>query len=740
MWRYLCAAWFALVVCTVGLFARSGGGCVAAGTFIATPDGPRAIETLQVGDAVWSWQNGRQVSATVQAFYAVEPVTFIEVVAGGHTLRVTPEHPVQTAPGEFVRAEQLPGSAVLFTSGSRAPLTSIRRLPADRPAYNLLVSPGGVFFANNLLVHNKGCFLPDTPVTLADGGRRAISRLRAGDEVLAFTNEGVSVPTTVRHVITHEVERYLIVRTATIELHVTEEHPFYVGAGTFKTIESLHVGDPVYAFDGTHRFNAQAIVSIEQRLAHATVYNIEVDAPHTFLANGIAVHNKGGGGSRGGGSRHRSRSSSGSSYRGGTGGDSPGSVLVFVLIVGGLVLYVIIKQKIDAGSIEENLDYCFPRSAIEPKAAKTRKLIDFIARTDADLSHENLVQLASNTFRQSQENWSLRDYEPMRPLMMSNLFAEHSAQLRGMIQTHEINRLDNLRIEQVDIVHLHYEDKKDQCFFTALLTVWLRDYYVDDRNATFLRGDKHAARFQEFWVFQFFEGAWRLREIEQSRESDYLKLENFFAAFTETGRDQIYGETAGRSGPAGPDLPADVQTKDANIDRLLNFLVVTDKIWDRETMLATARRVYLSVLLAWQDGRPEMFVGVPATAEVAARLRGVNEANQLHGWRVEYRNLCVRKVEIVHVNNRHERGLDEFTVRISAHAQVIATHNGTERHRDEFVKPWVEFWTFVRADYQWTLKEILPGTKGAALVALENVDEGSSSQMLEWYYSKERAT
>jgi len=56
------------------------------------------------------------------------------------------------------------------------------------------------------------------------------------------------------------------------------------------------------------------------------------------------------------------------------------------------------------------------------------------------------------------------------------------------------------------------------------------------------------------------------------------------------------------------------------------------------------------------------------------------------------------------------------------------------------VKPWVEFWTFRRSGQQWLLAEILPAGKGAAALALENVDEGSSQQMLEWYYSKERAT
>ena len=752
MWRLLCVVGFVLTACTVSLFARAGGGCVAGGTLIETPSGPRAIETLRVGDAVWSQQGGRRVTATVQAFYAVEPSVFIELVAGSHTLCVTPEHPVQTGPGEFVRAEQLTTAAVLFTdeaSEARAPLTSVRRIPADRLAYNLLVSPGGVFFANDLLVHNKGCFLPDTPVTLADGGRRAISELREGDQVLAFSPEGAGVAATVRRVITHEVKSYLVVRTASIELHVTEEHPFYVGAGVFKTIESLHTGDAIYAFDGTHGFTAQSIVAIEQRSAHVTVYNLEVDAPHTYLTNGIAVHNKGGGSSHSSGGSH----SGGSSYYGGShrssssgGANAEANPYVvgffFVLIVAGLLFYWVTQHFGGGGgdSIEENLDYNFPRWAIEPKAAKTRKLLEFIARTDESVNPDQLVQLASTAFLQLQENWSSRDYATMRPLLMPDLFEEHSAQLRGLRQTHEINRLEDIRIEQVDLVHLHYAEQPEQRSFVALLTVWLRDYYVDDRTLEFLRGDETAARFQEFWVFQFHDGAWRLREIEQSRESDYLKQENFFAPFTETGRDQVYGETAGQTGPAGPDLPADVEAKDANIDRLLNFLVVTDKIWNREAMIATARRVYISVLLAWQDGQPEMFAGIPLTAELLAGLNQVNETNQRNDWRVVYRNLCVRKVEIVHINNRHERGLDEFTVRISAHAQVIATQNGVERHRDEFVKPWIEFWTFVRTGYQWSLKEIVPGEKGAAYIALENTDEGSSTQMLEWYYSKERAT
>ncbi len=295
MWRYLAALVLALGAGLADISARGGGGCVAAGTLIDTPDGQRPVESLRVGDTVWSLQSGHRIRASVQAVYAVDPGEYIELTAAGGTLRLTAEHPVQTATGVFTRADALTGQSVLFTATVRSSLTGLRRIPADQPAYNLLVSPGGVFWANGFLVHNKGCFLPDTPITMADGSRRPIGKLRAGDQVLAFTPDGVPVTTSVRRMLTHKVDTYLVVRTATSELHVTEEHPFYVGGGVFQTIDSLRLGDAVQAYDGVGRFTTQRILAMERRRESVTVYNLEVDAPHTYVASGIAVHNKGGG-------------------------------------------------------------------------------------------------------------------------------------------------------------------------------------------------------------------------------------------------------------------------------------------------------------------------------------------------------------------------------------------------------------------------------------------------------------
>ena len=149
------------------------------------------------------------------------------------------------------------------------------------------------------------------------------------------------------------------------------------------------------------------------------------------------------------------------------------------------------------------------------------------------MSPPDLRKLAEATFRKLQECWQARSYEPMEPLLVPPLYAQHKAQLEGLKRSREINRIENLKVERVDLVNVRYTEKPDQREFTALVTASARDYYVDDRTGKFLRGDSSAARFQEFWTFQRWGDQWRLREIEQTGESDLLKEENFAEMLTD---------------------------------------------------------------------------------------------------------------------------------------------------------------------------------------------------------------
>ena len=118
-------------------WARGGGGCLAAGTGILTPAGEVAIESLHRGDAVIGWRDGQKILTTVADVFAVQPAEFIEIVSGGGTLRVTPEHPVAIAAGIFIAADRLPAAA---TRGAR---TSATRNPRRRGRHVLRQRPAG---------------------------------------------------------------------------------------------------------------------------------------------------------------------------------------------------------------------------------------------------------------------------------------------------------------------------------------------------------------------------------------------------------------------------------------------------------------------------------------------------------------------------------------------------------------------------------------------------------------------
>ena len=720
-------------------WGRGGGGCLEEGTLIATPAGQVPIERLARGDAVWAVVDGELQPAIIEATVEAAPAEYVEIAAAGRILRVTAEHPLQIEPGVFrVAANLRPGDTLYLRETNQfrtAQIDAITRVKAVHPAFNLLVMPGGTYLANDIVAHNKGCFLPDTPVLRADGTSSPISEIRPGDELFAFSTTGEIVHTTVRQVVVHEVDEYIVVSTAETTLRVTREHPFYVGDGTFKTLEALKVGDRIFAVIGGS-LREQVITSLEIVHAPTRVYNLQTDHPNTYFANGIAVHNKGGGGGGGGGGGFGGGGFHGGGYSGGGSGDP---TIIFIFIGVFIVIFLIAKAAQNKQAEDEDLDYVYSRFDIERKSGKTLKLLEFLARVDQTMAPDKLEAQAKSTFVELQKCWQARQYDPMKPLMMPDLYAEHCSQISGMIANHEINMISNLNVEHVDIVNVRYPQKENDREFTALITATARDHYVDDRTGDFLRGDQAPARFQEFWTFHRQGGAWLLREIDQSRESDALKEENFFEQFTEAGLNQVYDETAGKEGPAGPWLEKETLDKATRIERLLNFLVQTDKLWDRQAMLERARQVFLDVTLAREKGDPAGVPNAELFPDVAANLQGELVRLGGQGTQLEFRNLCVRKVELILVRNFSDNSKDEFTVRISAHAQRAVRRNNLLISQDADVTPFVEFWTFGRLDNEWKLKEVLPPARGGEMVAAENVDEGSSPEQLQWYYKQTRA-
>ena len=66
---------------------------------------------------------------------------------------------------------------------------------------------------------------------------------------------------------------------------------------------------------------------------------------------------------------------------------------------------------------------------------KTVKLLAFIAQQDSTVSPEVLKKTVESTFRKLQECWQAREYEPMKPLLMPDLYADHWARSTGWCGT-----------------------------------------------------------------------------------------------------------------------------------------------------------------------------------------------------------------------------------------------------------------------------------------------------------------
>jgi hypothetical protein len=63
---------------------------------------------------------------------------------------------------------------------------------------------------------------------------------------------------------------------------------------------------------------------------------------------------------------------------------------------------------------------------------------------------------------------------------------------------------------------------------------------------------------------------------------------------------------------------------------------------------------------------------------------------------LEFRNLCVRKVELILIRNFADNERDEFVVRIRAHAQRVMLRGCSVVQQDEDVVPFEQNLTFGR--------------------------------------------
>ena len=132
--------------------------CVVEGTSIETPDGPRPVEELAVGDPIVAYDvvGGRRVISRVELVWTAHSE---RIVALTNELRVSETHPVY-AGGRWIAAGQITDGAELLTVNGRRVRATPRREPVGATVYDLSVSWPHTLFAGGVLVHNKAAESP----------------------------------------------------------------------------------------------------------------------------------------------------------------------------------------------------------------------------------------------------------------------------------------------------------------------------------------------------------------------------------------------------------------------------------------------------------------------------------------------------------------------------------------------------------------------------------------------------
>lgn len=137
-----------------------------------------------------------------------------------------------------------------------------------------------------------GCFATGTQVRMANGTTRAIEDVRVGDEVLTKEEDGAiaNMKARVTATVSHDAPGYLVVNGT---LRVTPEHVLRVN-GEWRVAGDIAVGDNLIGEDGKNVL----VESLEWIRGAFRVHNLTIDRYHTYVADGVWVHNDKGGGTR----------------------------------------------------------------------------------------------------------------------------------------------------------------------------------------------------------------------------------------------------------------------------------------------------------------------------------------------------------------------------------------------------------------------------------------------------------
>ncbi len=136
--------------------------CFVAGTLVQTADGTAAIETIEVGDYVWAWDELRNDVSLKRVLetYVNETDELVHVFVNGEEIVTTPSHPFYSPVKGWTDAVHLrAGDILVLVNGEYVVVEKVQHELLENPVkvYNFQVEDYHTYYVaeSGVLVHNS---------------------------------------------------------------------------------------------------------------------------------------------------------------------------------------------------------------------------------------------------------------------------------------------------------------------------------------------------------------------------------------------------------------------------------------------------------------------------------------------------------------------------------------------------------------------------------------------------------
>jgi len=300
--------------------------CFVAGTQISLSDNTtKNIEDVMVGDLIVTYNEvtgEKEINKVLSLKQPIHNDLVTYHFSNDTTLTCTFDHPFYVNGLELAsykpnltnnrykfdkEVKQINVGDVVKTTMGETSISLIDELPTkNTETYIFTVENNHNFYANDVLTHNKYCFIAGTKVTMSDNTTKNIEDIVIGDEVLSFNETNTSIePKQVIDLnspIHNDMVKYVFSNGTNITC--TFDHPLYIVGeehmvlASYKpelTTERYNLGREIHQIqigDAVSLMSVSITDIIELPTEDTQTYIITVEDNHNFYANEILVHNK----------------------------------------------------------------------------------------------------------------------------------------------------------------------------------------------------------------------------------------------------------------------------------------------------------------------------------------------------------------------------------------------------------------------------------------------------------------